>query len=207
MFYIKINNLIQMQNDNLNDIIINFNKILSIINETEKGKYVIKNNDSHNVIIELEFDNKNIKLESDNTITLSHEMIHLFPFFIFSKNTLINMDDNDLLLITKLNTQLLLDVFTYDKLLLDPFYILSNIFHVSTDCIYQIFVLYLNKTISINHELSQFNMNIIIDNFTNNNIHTKNLKFENLLMYYISSKKILPFRIKYQKYVSKFLSK
>lgn len=204
MFYIKINNLIQMQNDNLNDIIINFNKILSIINETEKGKYVIKNNDSHNVIIELEFDNKNIKLESDNTITLSHEMIHLFPFFIFSKNTLINMDDNDLLLITKLNTQLLLDVFTYDKLLLDPFYILSNIFHVPNDCIYQIFVLYLNKTISINHELSQFNMDIIIDNFINDNIHTKKLKFKNLLMYYISSKKILPFRIKYQKYVSKF---
>ena len=205
MFRIKINNIIQMQNDNLNDIIVNFNKILSIINETEKKeKYVIKNNDSQNVIIELEFDNKNIKLESDNPITLSYEMIHLFPFFIFHKNTLINMDDNDLLLITKLNTQLLLDVFAYDKLLLDPFYILSNIFHVPNDCIYQIFVLYLNKTISINHELSQFNMDIIIDNFINNNIYTKKLKFENLLMYYVSSKKILPFRIKYQKYVSKF---
>jgi len=201
MFYIKINNEIITQNVNLYDIIINFNEMLSTNDNTYDINYI--NNDQNTIIIELEFNNKNIKLESDNEIKLSCENIILLPFFIFPKNVLDKLDIVDLSLITKLNPQLLLDVFTYNKSLLNPYYVLSKIFHINDDFIYQSFILYLNNTISVSIEKSQFNVDIIVNNFICHNTFN-NSKYKNLFMYYIGSKQILPFRIKYQKYVSKF---
>ena len=209
MFHIKINNEIQIQSDNLDDIIIHFNEILSTANndndndnDTHNIKYI---NDHHQnaIVIELEFNNKNIKLESDIITKLTLNDIYLLPFFIFSKNKLNKMNVDDLLHIINLNPQSLLDIITYDESLLNPYVVLSKIFHMNDDFIYQSFILYLNKTISIDTSQSQFNINAIVDNFIYHSTFN-NQKYKNLFMYYISSKQILPFKIKYQKYISKF---
>ena len=131
-------------------------------------------------------------------------MLYFFPFFIFHKDILANINENDLSLIIKLNPQSLLDIFTHAKSLINPYYVLSKIFNIADSYMYQAFILYLNKSISYNNETSHFDINLIINGFVFNNDYANNLKFKNLLMYYISSKKILPFKIKYQKYISSF---
>lgn len=208
MYYVKINNEILVQKNDLFDIVIEFNEILSKlyvnvnVNEKDIPNYILSINKK--IIIQIEVNNKNIILESDIPSNLSVNDIYLLPFFIFSKNDLINIDSNDITLITQLNPQSLLDIFTYNNSLLNAYFVLSEIFHVSDHCIYQTFTLYLNKTIYINPETTKFNMDTIIGNFVKNDNFIDNLKYKNLFIYYIASKQIFPFKIKYEKYISKF---
>ena len=202
MFFLKLNEEIIMEKKFKNILII-FNNFLSNVNETIK----IINHKDKNSFIEIQTEQFNIILGHEIKNKLSQKNISLLPFFIFRKKTLEKLNINYLENLIKLDSYLILNILIYYDCLLDPFYILLNVFNLNKEIIYQTFVLYLNKSLFQNNINNEIKMNKISEDFLNNNENNDSLIMDcnKLLIYYIKAKQIYPFVIKYEKYNSDLL--
>lgn len=195
MNYIKICDDMK-EYDDIKNMVIDFNSILT---RNSSKKITDKILLDHSFELEIGV----VKVHFNNCFFLDD--FNLLPLFIFDRQLIDKMDDDKIQKIIELNPNELLDIFTYGKCLMDPYFILMDIFNVKRETIYQVFVLYLNKTISSSNEINQLNFNKIIkDFFINCNyelIWSKDIKIlKKLISFYIMSKQIYPFMLEYQKY-------
>jgi len=199
MYYINKNSTTIYTNENCTMILEQLNIILSDIYNEFKEITVNKTE-----IGLLEFKSNNTIIISTN-LFITLETIH---YLIFDKKIINKITNNisDLYQPNKLNIEMLLDIITYDKYIINPYSLLIDIININKEAIHQIFILYLNKSIKLNDEIHKINLNIIPINFfggyNDSNIDHKN--YIKLLIYYLTAKKIPPFMIKYESYKSKF---
>lgn len=117
-------------------------------------------------------------------------------FVLLHKNVLSQHNINNI------TPEVLLDIFTSKYCFSNPYNILLNIFNVNEELIYQTFILFLNKTITNNHETNPLNLDNVFNNFFINNSTIDHQKYNRLFTYYLSAKKIYPFMIRYNPYIS-----
>lgn len=174
------------------------------------NKYLSKQNDH----IEINSDDNSqitFNIDHDNQIIFKHDYDftnkHIFiPYFIFTNESLSKISLETIEDIQLLKPGLLLDILTYDQALLNPYFVLTNIFKVPEEAIYQAFILYLNKTIMMEDDPIKVNFNKIFSEFfsSDNNKDIPLYKYQKLLTFYLSAKKILPFMVKFEQYHSNF---
>ena len=202
MYYLKVDDEAIFTENNLTDAIAGFNKIVSALKENKETKVIYYNDEKK--IIKLEVNGKSIILESDIEQKLTFEHLHLLPYFIFNKEMLTKLDTDTFKNIMNLRPEMLLDILTYDNCLLDPFYVLLKLFDINEEYIHQTYILYLNKTLLNSKETNELELDKITNGFILFNEFVDVDKYENLFIHYCSLKKLLPFMITYNKYVSLF---
>lgn len=210
MFELIVNNQSKKYNDNdIEECLIEFNSLLS----SENSQNINPNNDLSKVcIISVKSNDNIIKIMNNSGDEYKMNDVKLIKYFLFKKSVLdkinkINKNFHNKL--EKLCPEILLDIFTSKKCLIDPYYVFIKIFKINENHIYQTFILYLNKTIRINDVIVKFDSDVIIDNFfSSNNYNNKtyiNNHYEKLLLFYLKQKQIYPFMIKFNNYVSNLL--
>jgi len=204
MYYIKVDNEAIFTENNLDDAIADFNKIISKLKENKETKIVYCANIDSTVIITLEVNGKSIILESELEQKLSSNHLYLLPFFIFNKDVLLKLDTDTLKNIINLRPEMLLDILTYDNCLLDPFYVLLKLFNINEEYIYQTYILYLNKTLINSKDATELDIDKITNGFILSEEFVDGDKYKNLFMHYCSLRKLLPFMMTYNKYISLF---
>lgn len=204
MFYIELNDKI-IKSGNIEEIIIDFNDIISnLILEYNSNVTILNNSDNvgNITIIKLSVGETIISLLSnDSRLSLHH--IHLLQFFIFD-NKKIMMLKNTVFQDIKLNPQIILDIVTYQKHLIDPIYILTNVFNMRETHLFQSFILYLNKCIKTAENMNKLDINKIVGGFISKENRDFD-KYKKLLIHYISLKKILPYKIHFNEYDSQLI--
>jgi hypothetical protein len=202
MYYIIYNNNEIFKNIDLYDVIIELNIIISKLYSEKHVLNIIDHNDNK-TLINISYTTNLINVVSDHEIKLSYDYSYLIVFFIFTDVKILSLDSNVIENIIKLNPNSILDIIMYNNSLLDPIYVLLKIFNIDENALCQVFILYLNKSLLSIQENSPFNQKNIIFSFTQSKFIDLQ-KYQNLLMYYIGTKKLIPIRLKCIKYVSKF---
>ena len=152
---------------NYDDDIITYKDIDDAL--ADLNKYLSKQNDH----IEINSDDNSqitFNIDHDNQIIFKHDYDftnkHIFiPYFIFTNESLSKISLETIEDIQLLKPGLLLDILTYDQALLNPYFVLTNIFKVPEEAIYQAFILYLNKTIMMEDDPIKVNFNKIFSEF------------------------------------------
>lgn len=203
MYEIYVNNNMLHSNHNIDGLIQQFNNILSKFNNYKIPLNIVVNN--HSIIIHTN-DNV-ITLKNENGIELDENSLYLLPFFVLNSKIISQLHINKLKEIIKLNPYYLLDIMTFSDCMIDPYYLLIKLFKVNEEVLYQTFILYLNKTITIHNKSNKININTIINNFfyMKKNVIDIN-KYYKLFSFYLSNKKLLPFMINFTPYISCLLS-
>ena len=190
--------LFELEDNNINELAIKFNQeILNKQTKQPNNKEQKKTQNSYHI---------------STNFTLTSNYTYLLKYFLLPINKINKLDNNYENHLIKLQPYTLLDLFT-TKCLLDPYYILINVFNINEEIIYQTFVLYLNKTITKSaldkfiesnesNESNNFNQEIIINNFFVNSIPARKNIYAKLLIIYLKNKQILPFNIAYKPYTS-----
>jgi len=185
----KLTNTTNLYED-IDSMLIGLNTILS-------GLY-----DESNVLIDIEEKDDMIIYKINDTILTSNiipNKLNYFPYFVLPKTILSQYFTNHFMNIT---SEFLLNVFTSKKCIADPYNVLLNVFHVNEELIYQTFILFLNKTILNNHKTNPLNLTDVFENFFIRNHQINHKNYNRLFTYFLSAKKIYPFMIKYENYVS-----
>lgn len=156
--------------------------------------------DEHNSLISIECINKTIIYKINKTVLISNLMpieLKYFPYLVLHKNII-----SQHLIQNQMTPEFLLNIFTSKKCIINPYNVLINIFNINEELIYQTFILFLNKTIFNNHKTNSLNLSDVFKNFFINDNNIDHIKYNRLFTYYLSAKKIYPFMIKYEPYVS-----
>ena len=199
-YFIRKNSITLSVNKNIKEILLELNIILSnLYNEYKNILFSVKEPDNM-----LEFKINDIIVESNIILSLN-----IIPYLLLNKDLLSKLSQNDLYKLIKLDPEFLLNVITYDKCLINPYYLLIKLININEEALYQTFILYLNKSISCNTEMEKIDLTNITKTFLincDNKICTEYTykKYDKLLTYYISAKKITPFMIKFTPYSSLF---
>ena len=202
MYEIYVNNNMLHSNHDIDGLIQQFNKILSNFHDYKIPLNVVVNNNS----IIIHTNDNVITLKNEDGINFDENSLYLLPFFILNYKIISQLNINKLKEIIKLNPYYLLDIMTFTDSMLDPYYLLIKLFKVNEEVIYQTFILYLNKTITIHNKSNQVNINTIINSFfyMKKNVTDIN-KYYKLFSFYLSNKKLLPFMINFTPYISYLL--
>lgn len=204
MYHIKTNNNIIYSGNTIYNTLNELNALLSdLFKINEKNKYTLHG--SNNNIIDFEYNDIKIKVSLNGTNQLNKlndKNLDLFPLFIFDKNKLLELNEIDIKNIKLGNPKIFMEILTYKNYLMNPYYVLKNLFNVKDEMLYQIFILYLNNTIKIENDITAIKSEIIIKNFIDND--TDIIPYNNLFKYYLAARKIYPFMIRYEYYNSKF---
>ena len=187
MYEIYVGNNKLYNNENIDEIIIHFNKILSRYHDYNISLTVkIKNND---III---YTNDNIiTLKNNNGLNFTINKAYLLLFLILNKKIIANVDIKN---IVKFNPYCILDIMTFTDCMINPYDILIHLFHINEELIYQTFILYLNKTVTINNKPNHLDINKIFNNFFQNNKYICSIdKYHKLFSFYLLNKKFRTF--------------
>lgn len=189
MYYIdnKVTNIVSIY-ENIDDLLKNLNIMLSDIYDFTKQIIIVEK-----VCDKIVYKTNDI-LITTNIVPLKLDYL---PYFVLHKDIISKYDINSI------TNGSLLNIFTSKKCITDPYKVLLKIFNISEELIFQTFILFLNKTISDNHKTIQLNLTDIFENFfIDKNIDYS--KYNRLFTYFISAKKIYPFTIQYNKYISMY---
>ena len=199
MYHILFNNELYKEDENLKDIMKEANILIS---NKDQWRIIFDEKSSQNILLYLLSENNSLIIKSKENYQLSINNLNILPFLLFDNIIINKLDDVFFLEISKITPETLMNIFTY-KCLLDPYILLKNIFKLNEEYIYQSFVLYLNQTIELDVNLSEFNHDIYLNNFFVNSEKYPD-KYNKLFMFYLKSKLLYPFMIKYVPYHSKF---
>jgi hypothetical protein len=135
-----------------------------------------------------------------NNSHLDSKYLYLLPYFLLNKELIRGMTDETYDRIVKLDPHILLEIFTYSKNITHPYNLLTQLYHLNEEIVYQIFILYLNKTLKVTEELVEFHYDTIINHFHPQMQDPES--YHQLLLYYLKAKQILPFNVHFQPYKS-----
>ncbi|QKF93636.1 hypothetical protein QKU48_gp0178 [Fadolivirus algeromassiliense] len=201
-FEIYVNIDKHYSNNNIEEVILYFNKIITKYNDYKIPFTIVITN----ISITIKTYDNTIILKNLNGLNITQNDIYLLPLFILNNKYIKQISVDKLREIIELNPNSILDILMCKEVMIDPYYLLVNLFNVNEELIYQTFILYLNKTISIANEANKININNIINDFFNDRKNVINInKYHKLFSFYMSNKKILPFMIEYNPYKSNLL--
>ena len=172
--------------DNITDVINTMNKTLSTINP-------ILSTPINDNIIEWKINDDTYKLVYTTPIDKKY-----LPYFLFNKDTITTLDEEYISNIINLNPRYLADVFT-QKCLSDPYHVITKVFKLGEELIYQTYIHYLNKTISVADDITKIDLTQISKCFFINNDAPAN-KYNTLLLKYLKQRSLPPFIIIFKQY-------
>lgn len=142
----------------------------------------------------------NIKLDED-TYTINYSLsgkINIVPYLLLNNTKLIEFFNKfDLKSTIMNNSEIILYLF-FHTIWTDPYDYLVNLFKINEESIYQSFIFFLNKTTSESNNIENFNPIEILKGFFINCNEIPS-KYNSLFLFYLKSKKILPFKLLYKK--------
>lgn len=190
MYYIE-NKLTDTTNlyESIESMLIDLNTILSNLY------------DEINSLINIEKTDKIIIYKCNEVVLTSNlipQNLNYFPYVVLHKNILQQHSVKDI------TPEFLLNVFTSKKCLVSPYDVLLKVFNVNEELIYQTFILFLNKTIFNNQKTNPLNLTDVFNIFFINDGQIDHKNYNRLFTYFLSAKKIYPFMIRYEPYVSIF---
>ena len=187
--------------NNIDDALLDLNKVLS--NTENKNIIEFSVLTDLNTIKFSNIDGNNITFKYDKKLDYPS-----IPYFIFKDSILQNINFNIIEDIQLMHPETLLNIMTYNGSILNPYKVLIEIFNIPEEFLFQAFILFLNKTVSSEENPLKINIDSIYGSFFINYKKIINEipidKYHKLLMFYMSSKKILPFMLKFNQYSSKF---
>jgi hypothetical protein len=195
MNFIKKNFTTIFTNDNLEETMKCLNITLSELQD-EYGKKITIDKKPDNT---LEFIMNDIYIETN--VCLTQDKVH---YLLFNKKIIQKLSENDLAKLKNLEPDMILNIFTHNQCMINPYYLFIKILNTNEEAFYQTFILYLNKSISQNNEIEKIDMSMIIETFFNKCDNVNYANYKRLLNYYLATKRILPYMIKFVPYHSNF---
>lgn len=204
MYLINYDDDVITYND-IDDALLDLNKVLSNTENKDMIEFTISSDS--NIIRFSNVDGNSIIFNYQHSKDLQNKY-RFIPYFIFKSSILHNINFNTIKDIQYIDPETVLNILTYKEPLLNPYKVLVKIFNAPEELIFQTFILFLNKTVSLEDNPLKINIDLIYQSFFINYKKIINEipmeKYHKLLMFYMSSNKILPFMLKFNKYYSKY---
>ena len=180
------------------NILLQINMILSDIESTDTVEWIYDYPRQFIFEFSLNKQKYSLKCNSEQLLVLN---LKYLPYFLIHKDHLFKIDPKDVSDLEKNRPEILLDFILCKNALLNPYLVLKYIFHIVDSVFYQLFILYLNLTLDKTDSVTTVNFTGIMYDF---NLPVKFKNYEYLFKYYLTSKKMYPFKLNYSKYISRF---
>jgi len=194
MYEFYIGNNLVCQDNNIDKVGLLMNKVLSQYNDC-------------GIPLNVEIKGSGVVIKTyDNTMRLENAIftpanLDILPYFLLNAKRLWELQADKMDQVVALNPHGILDVMTYRDWLINPYLLLTELFHINEELLYQTFILYLNKTISQHTQPNKVVIGDIVKDFGVGDV----TRYYGLYSFYMHNKKILPFMSVYKPYVSALL--